>query len=237
MKAKAAVFLGLKIAVDAAMLVLFLMLMGYHLFENVQHEWMGASVFVLFLLHNALNWRWYINLFKGRYSAARILQTVVNFLLWVFMICNIASALMLSRDVFFEWGLMNAGVGRRLHMLSTIWTFLLIAFHFGLHWQMFIGILKRAARPSERAAAVCKWTFRALLLAVCIYGIICFVQRELYNEMFLLVQFKFMDFDESPVKFYFDCLCIFALFAAIGHYLKKALQRPRRIGRGTKRAF
>ena len=181
-------------------------------------------MFVLFLVHNALNWRWYKNLFKGRYTAAHILQTVVNILLWVFMICNIASALMLSRDVFYEWGLMNAGVGRKLHMLSTVWTFLLISFHFGLHFQMFIGMAKRAVKLSQRAATICKWLFRVLLLTVCIYGIVCFIQRELWNEMFLLVQFKFMDFDEPAAKFFLDYICIFALFAAIGYYLKNGLQ-------------
>ena len=73
MKRRGAILLSVKIAVDVAMAVLFLLLMGYHLFENFQHEWIGASVFVLFIAHNVLNWRWYKNLFKGRYNTARIL--------------------------------------------------------------------------------------------------------------------------------------------------------------------
>ena len=225
MKAKKATFLAIKMAVDAAMVAVLLMLMGYHLFENVQHEWMGAAVFILFLAHNALNQRWCKNLFKGRYGAVRVLQTLVNAFLWIVMICNIVSAFMLSRDVFYELGLMNTGIGRRLHMISTVWTFLLISFHLGLHWQIFIGIAKKTVKPSPKTALILKWVFRALALAICVYGIISFVSRQLWNEMFLLVEFKFMDYGESPVRFFAEYLAILGLFTAIGYSVKSGLQR------------
>ena len=73
----------IKIAVDAVMFVLFLLLMEYHLLPKDVHEWLGISVFVLFIAHNALNYKWYAVLFKGKYTALRIVQTVVNFLLLV----------------------------------------------------------------------------------------------------------------------------------------------------------
>lgn len=225
MKAKSAIYLAVKIVVDIAMLIVFLLLMGYHFFENVQHEWLGAAVFVLFLVHNGLNWKWYKNLFKGRYGAVRIVQTVVNMLLWAFMICNIASALMLSRDVFYSWGLMNAAVGRRMHMVTTVWTYLLLSFHLGLHWQMFIGMAKKIVKPSQNVAVVMKWVFRVVALAICVYGLIAFIGRELWNEMFLLVEFKFMDFDEPPVRFFANYLAILGLFACLAHYIKFGLQK------------
>ena len=127
--------LSVKITVDIAMTALFLLLMGYHLFENVSHEWFGASVFILFLLHNALNYHWYKNLFRGKYTPARIFQTVINLLLWVAMLLNIASAVMLSRNVFLFLGLSNGSIGRKMHLAATIWSFLLIAMHFGMHNQ------------------------------------------------------------------------------------------------------
>lgn len=49
----------IKIAVDVAMFVLFLLLMEYHLLPDVAHEWLGISVFILFIAHNALNYKWY----------------------------------------------------------------------------------------------------------------------------------------------------------------------------------
>ena len=102
----------IRITVDAGMYILFLLLMGYHLFENLHHEILGATVFVLFFIHNGLNWRWYKNLFKGKYTLSRSLQTGCNLLLCAAMLCTIASALMLSRDVFYFLNLTNSGLGR-----------------------------------------------------------------------------------------------------------------------------
>ena len=76
----------IKIIVDASMIVLFLLLMEEHLIPDGTHEWLGISLFVLFIAHNVLNYKWYKALFKGRYNAVRIVQTVVNALLMIVMI-------------------------------------------------------------------------------------------------------------------------------------------------------
>lgn len=69
---------ALKIFVDFAMLACFLLLFALPATGVFTHEVLGSFLFVLFLLHNALNYRWYKALFKGRYGAERILRTSVN---------------------------------------------------------------------------------------------------------------------------------------------------------------
>lgn len=210
-----------RITVDAGMYVLFLLLMGYHLFENLHHEMLGAAVFILFFIHNGLNWRWYKNLFKGKYTLSRSLQTVCNLLLCAAMLCTIAAALMLSRDVFYFLNLTNSGLGRKLHMVATVWTFLLESLHLGFHWAAIQkSITKKITLPATLAIVI-KWFFRAVLLAVCLYGISAFRSRNLCNEMFLLTEFKFMDFEEPPLRFFADHAAISILAAAAGFYLKK----------------
>lgn len=49
----------LKMGLDLVMTVLLLCQMAYMLIGEAAHEWMGAAMFVLFLLHHVLNWRWY----------------------------------------------------------------------------------------------------------------------------------------------------------------------------------
>lgn len=211
----------IRIIVDAGMYILFLLLMGYHLFENLHHEILGAAVFILFFIHNGLNWRWYKNLFKGKYTLSRSLQTVCNLLLCAAMLCTIAAALMLSRDVFYFLNLTNSGLGRKLHMVATVWTFLLESLHLGFHWAAIQkSIAKKITLPAT-LAIVTKWFFRAVLLAVCLYGLFAFRSRNLCNEMFLLTEFKFMDFEEPPLRFFADHTAISVLAAAAGFYLKK----------------
>lgn len=211
----------IRITVDAGMYVLFLLLMGYHLFENLHHEMLGAAVFILFFIHNGLNWRWYKNLFKGKYTLSRSLQTVCNLLLCAAMLCTIAAALMLSRDVFYFLNLTNSGLGRKLHMVATVWTFLLESLHLGFHWAAIQkSITKKITLPAT-LAIVTKWFFRLVVLVVCLYGIFAFRSRNLCNEMFLLTEFKFMDFEEPPLLFFADHAAISILVVTAGFYLKK----------------
>lgn len=65
----------LKIATDVIMTVLFLCMMAYHITGNKLHEWLGIILFALFILHHILNMKWYKGIFKGKYSAVRILST------------------------------------------------------------------------------------------------------------------------------------------------------------------
>ena len=74
MKAKA----KCKIAIDAAMTLGLLFLMGYQLWGDVAHEWAGAAMFVLFFAHHVLNRNWYKNLSRGKYSPSRVFQLAVD---------------------------------------------------------------------------------------------------------------------------------------------------------------
>ena len=60
-----------KIIVDLGMTVLLMLLMAFELIGRTAHEWIGAGMFVLFILHHILNLKWSKNLFHGKYSAYR----------------------------------------------------------------------------------------------------------------------------------------------------------------------
>lgn len=217
------VLLAIKILIDVAMLTLLLLLMGYHLFGETAHEWLGLSVFILFLIHNGLNWRWYKNLFKGKYTATRIYKLAVDIVLWGFMACNIASALLISVEVFAPLNINgNLMTGRQLHLFATMWTFVFTALHLGLHFSLFIGLSKRVKLPDKAAVAV-KWILRVILLGLSAYGIAVFVQRAMWEELFLTTHFKFLDYGEAVIKFIFDYICVVCLFGAIGYYSNKGL--------------
>lgn len=68
MKPKAVV----KLAVDAAMTVLLLLLMAFELVGRAVHEWIGVGMFFLFVLHHLLNRGWTKRLFQGKYTPYRV---------------------------------------------------------------------------------------------------------------------------------------------------------------------
>lgn len=223
MKKKALVFRSIKICVDVAMAVLFLLLMGYHLLGGATHEWLGISLFILFIAHNALNFKWYAVLFKGKYNAVRIIQTVLNFLLCIAMLGCMFSSICVSMHVFSWVDIGLARVGRNLHQLTTVWAFILMALHLGWHWSIFIGLAKKIAKPSDKVALIFKWIFRAVVLGICAYGCYNFVVRKLWEEMFLLTEFKWFDYDKNVFLYFIESLSIMILFTSIGYYFKQAV--------------
>ena len=72
--------------IDIIMAALLPVLMGYSLLGEDVHEWVGIVMFVLFLFHNGLNWKWHKNLFHGKYSGMRLLGTAVNILIFLLML-------------------------------------------------------------------------------------------------------------------------------------------------------
>lgn len=70
MKAKA----RLKMIIDLLMTLALLFLMGYQFWGDVAHEWVGAGMFVLFIVHHVLNGSWYKSLFRGAWTPFRLFQ-------------------------------------------------------------------------------------------------------------------------------------------------------------------
>ena len=71
----------LKIIIDVLLTIALLFLMGYQFWGDEAHEWAGAAMFVLFIVHHILNRSWHKNLFRGSYSPSRIFLLVVDLFL------------------------------------------------------------------------------------------------------------------------------------------------------------
>ena len=66
-----------KRAVDLLMTAALLLLMSYSLIGEAAHEWIGMGMFLLFIAHLILNRKWVGSLRRGRWSAYRIVQTIL----------------------------------------------------------------------------------------------------------------------------------------------------------------
>lgn len=67
--------------------------------------------------------------------------------------------------------------------------------------------------------------------AVSVYGLWAFIKRDFLTYIFLKTEFVFLDFNESKILFYIDCLAIMGLCIFIAHYGTKLLRK----GRGRKK--
>ena len=215
----------IKICVDSAMTLGLLFQMGYHLWGDTAHEWVGAGLFFLFILHHILNWRWWTGLFKGKYTAARVLQTAINLLTLAAMAGLMVSGVILSSKVFAFLQIRgHMAFARRLHMASSYWGFLLMAAHLGLHWRMLLGMARKAEKTKLSGRPASLWLILlGALIAAC--GMITMVRRNLATYLFLRAEFVFLDFSESKVLFYLDYLAIMGTFIFLTHFAVKLLRK------------
>lgn len=213
-----------KVCVDAAMTLGLLFLMGYHLWGDTAHEWVGAGIFVLFILHHILNWRWWVGMFKGRYSVVRILQTVIDLLTLAAMLGLMVSGVILSSKVFAFLQIRgHMAFARRLHMVASSWGFLLMSAHLGLHWGMLLGITRKT-RLTGKPVSPLPTVLGAL---IAIYGVFALVKRNLATYLFLRSEFVFLDFSESKIRFYLDYLAMMGTFIFLFHFAAKLLKKRR----------
>lgn len=220
MKPKAAV----KIAVDILMTLALLFLMGYQFWEDEAHEWAGAGMLVLFILHHILNANGFRTICQGRYPPARVFQLAIDLLVLLAMLGSMASGIVLSNHVFGFLRIRGGmGIARLVHMASAYWGFVGMALHLGLHWGMFLGLGRKALklRPSR--------TRRVLLPilggCVAVYGLIAFLRRDFLTYMLVRTHFVFFDFSEPLPLFYLDYLAMMGTCIFLAYYAARFLRK------------
>ena len=220
----------LKRSIDAAMYILFLLLMGQCVLRGATHEWLGIAVGILFVCHNVLNFKWYQTLRKGKYNAMRTIQLIINILLLLAMLLCMFSGILASQYLFAVGSGKMIEFGRNLHLVSTAWAFVLMSFHLGLHGSMFFDISKkiRADEKVKKAAHIVCLVFVIVLFA---YGVYQFADRRFWEELFHLIDYqKEYDYSKTLLPYFLESASLSVPFIAIAHYGKKLL-----IGRSRRR--
>lgn len=213
----------LKIGVDILMTVALMLLMAYELVGQAAHEWIGAGMFGLFIIHNLINLKWYGGLFKGKYTPYRVLQTVLVAMVLAAMLIQAVSGIVLSRHLFSFLPIRGGTrLARTLHMLGAYWGFVFMSLHLGIHWNiMLYAVRKMAGASSPRRTML----LRGLAGVIACYGVYAFFRRGIASYLLLKTQFAFFDFEEPIIFFFADYLAVMGVFAASGHYLATSLKQ------------
>lgn len=156
----------IKMGLDIAMTISLLLQMGYHMFAEGIHKWIGIMLSVLFVFHHILNWKWYRSIFKRKYASAR--------------------------DIFHFIPFRANSFARLLHMSATSWGLVPAALHMGQHFSIVVRKLKRRDIIKKPVW----WSLRCVVAGISGYGWYTFIKREIGKHMFLTVQFVFFEFGE-----------------------------------------
>lgn len=210
-------------SVDILMMLALFFLMSYHFWGETAHEWAGAGMFVLFIVHQVLNRGWYRSLTCGKYTPVRILMLSVNILTLAALVILMYSGITMSRHVFvFLPARGGMAAARRLHIIGSYWGFLLMSLHLGLHWGMVWSKLERMTGKQN------EYLYLAGSVLLAVYGAYAFIKRDFLSYLFLKSEFVYLDYSEPKILFYLDYMALMELCIFIMHYGSKLLRRRNR---------
>lgn len=202
--------------IDVAMYFIFLYLLSYRAGLGLyRHGVTGCVLFALFLLHHAVNLRWYRGLGRGKYSLQRTLSVVMDFLLFAVMALMAASSVMMSGDVFPCSPFAATQPARNIHTLSASWGFLLTLFHMGLHTHAVFLKIHRKVKESFFAYA-----YQLLFLLALAVGIRCFWESGFLNDL-LPAPHGSRAFE--PLRFYGEYMMMTLAVCQISHLMLSRL--------------
>lgn len=206
--------------------VLSLVLMGGNMFLPwaPAHEIIGVALIVVWAVHVYANRRWYKAIFRGKYKAFRVIQTIVNCGMLICVAFLAMSGVMLSNHVFAFLGIESgASFARTAHLLASHWYFVFIALHIGLHVNVIfsrLGLAQRVIKSNGPLIAT-----RIVIGLISAYGIYAFVERGLWKYLTLQQPFFFMDLERGYALFFVDYIAMIVALAAAMHYILKIFFR------------
>ncbi|MDR1508505.1 MAG: DUF4405 domain-containing protein [Synergistaceae bacterium] len=228
--------LAIRLIIDLAMTVLLLCAMAYRITGDVAHEWIGITVTALFILHNAVNWRWYRGIFTGKYDFRRVLNTAVNLLLFVTMAALVISGVLISRTVFAFMGFSGGMQIRQAHTAAAYWGLIFIAVHLGMHWEMIMAVMRRTTKSAGTSSVWVIIIMRTVTALIVIYGVYASFDREMGGKLFLGYSFDFWNPDRPAFLFFTSNLAIMGVYICLTYYALKLLAYRRTLKQGERQS-
>ncbi len=162
----------LKLALDAAMVIVLALLYRKQAISMAFHEIAGLALIGVFFIHIALNGKWVqavsTKLFAKTTPAKARLLCIVDALLLVSFVLIGVSGVLISKVLFsFQAG----GAWKTVHYFCAALSILLMGVHLGLHSAWIGGMLQKLTHLPRRAGLVLA---TVLTVVICAFGIYSF---------------------------------------------------------------
>ena len=89
----------LRRVVDGLMAIALILLMSKQITEDIGHEYIGFIMIILLAVHLYLNRQWFKTLFKGRYTAVRVLTVTTNIAVLATFLLSGISGMLISESL------------------------------------------------------------------------------------------------------------------------------------------
>ena len=195
--------------VDVCMTVLLLCLMAYQVTGEQAHEWIGMGMTLLVLVHQILNRKWYGAVFRGRYTAYRVLSAAVNILLLLSFVLTAFSGMSMSGyAVPFMYGLTDVALARKIHLSMSHWSFVLMGLHLGMH----VPVMAAKWKMSDRMKSLISIIF----CGIAGIGLFLFLRNGMPDYLLFRVLFSFIDYEKPAASVFLENILMLVFWAFVG---------------------
>jgi phosphatidylglycerophosphate synthase len=216
--------MAIKLSIDLVMTLFFIASLAFRLTGDASHEWIGLALCVLFIVHGFLKWRWFRNVFKGRYGFRRTLNAAVNLSLLLAMLLLTGCGLANSRHVLGFLQLPGGMEFRQIHSVTAYWGLALIGIHAGLHWTTVINAARKMAGMNGESRFR-KTALRILAVLSMSFGVWASYDRDMGSKLFRGVSFDFWDPSRPAILFFISHLAILSVYIGVTHFAMEWVQR------------
>lgn len=190
--------------IDILMMILLLLVMAYPFTGQSIHIVLGIMMVICFLIHHYLNRKWYLSLFKGKTTPIKTLFISINSLLLICVLAIALSGLTLAGYV----PLMSYYLARKIHLVCSYWSYLLMGLHVGLHVRVNQLIKNK----------IC-------IYVLLILGVILFIKNQFIVYLFHLTDFLYVSDSMNIVLYIIEYFIIFILFVILMNEIMKELRK------------
>ena len=196
--------------IDILMTIALMLLMSKQITEQSGHEYTGIIMFVLFVVHQYLNRKWYSSILKGRYSLARAFTLLVNLALLVSFVTTAFSGIVMSENFPSLNVEALTSFAREAHLVCSYSSFVLMGVHLGLHWGMIAGKVS-SSWPGVIGSS---WSG---------YGLYVFARLRLWEYIFLINEFAFIDYDKNALLVLLENIAMLSFWTLAGYQASRLL--------------
>ena len=217
----------IRLLLDFLAVSLIIACLAYWWLDNLSHELLGTTLFVLVIAHNVFNRRWYESVPRGRHDLARVVNIVTITALASTMLVLLVTSLLISRDLFSVMVLDGAFAVREIHMFAAYWVLLIIAIHLGTRWTVVMNVCRTlfGLRQPNLARTM---ALRCVALVFAAWGVKASFDMAFGTKLMLTYSLDMWDFSESSLGFFVNYSSIVGLYAAATHYALTAARHRQR---------
>ena len=151
---------------DAALFILFLLVMSFHFLPRILHEVFGIVMAAAFVIHLFINRRQFFYSLRGKKSARKIFSALINISMLITFAIILVTGICMSNYIFHDFIPFEIRRNFFIHQLHVSLPYVFIIFlgcHIGLHWREIIKIKNPLIQKIFMAVIICAGIYGSFL--------------------------------------------------------------------------